>query len=438
MQIADARQCIDPTAAGRELHSLVARWYPICRSITGDGLREQLRRIGEIVPLDIHEVATGTPAFDWTAPLEWNIRDAFIKDMAGRRVIDFQAHNLHVLGYSLPVHRNMSLAELKEHCFTIPEQPERIPYRTSYYKENWGFCLTQQQFDALKDGEYEVCIDSTLDHGALTYGECVLPGESGEEVLISAHSCHPSLANDNLSGIAVAVLLARTIRETEHRYTYRFLFAPGTIGAIVWLAINEDRVHRIKAGLVLACLGDSGATTYKRTRQGDAEIDRVVSHVLAHSGHPSSMVEFSPYGYDERQYGSPGFNLPVGCLMRTPPGKYSEYHTSADNLDLVRPEFLADSFLKLVQIIETLEGNRSYRSLNPKCEPQLGRRGLYASIGGRTDAKAAEMALLWVLNYSDGAHSLLDVAESGHYPFDCVREAADRLLEAGLLEEITR
>lgn len=435
MKIADMRHQIDTASLGRELYKLVAEWYPICRSISGNGLREQLRRIADIIPLEMHEVATGTPVFDWTVPREWNIRDAYIKDMAGRRVVDFHSHNLHVLGYSVPVHEKMRLAELREHCFTLPEKPDWIPYRTSYYKENWGFCLTQRQLDSLADGEYEVSIDSTLEDGAMTYGECVLPGEIDDEVLISAHACHPSLANDNLSGIAVAALLARTIRQTEHRYTYRFLFAPGTIGAIAWLALNESKTQRLSAGLVLACLGDSGESTYKKSRAGAAGIDRAAAHVLSHSQQPFSILDFTPYGYDERQYGSPGFDLPVGCLMRTPPGKYAQYHTSADNLDLVQPESLADSFMKSLRILEIHEGNRSYLNLNPKCEPQLGRRGLYATIGGQTDAKLAEMALLWVLNYSDGAHSLLDIAESAQYPFEYVRQAADRLLEAGLLEE---
>lgn len=435
MKIADLRQRLDAASLGRELYDRVAEWYPICRSITGNGLREQLRRIAGIIPLEMREIATGTPVFDWTVPREWNIRDAYVKDKSGRRVVDFHAHNLHVLGYSVPIHGKMSLAELREHCFTLPEKPDWIPYRTSYYKENWGFCLTQRQFDALEDGEYEVCIDSTLEDGSLTYGECVLPGQSDDEVLISAHSCHPSLANDNLSGIAVAALLARAIQQTDHRYTYRFLFAPGTIGAIAWLALNESKVPRIRAGLVLACLGDSGESTYKKSRSGAAEIDRIARHVLAQSGQPFSVLDFTPYGYDERQYGSPGFDLPVGCLMRTPPGKYAEYHTSSDNLDLVQPESLADSFMKLLRIFEIHEGNRSYLNLNPKCEPQLGRRGLYAAIGGRTDAKLAEMALLWVLNYSDGAHSLLDIAESAGYAFEHIRQAADRLLDSGLIEE---
>ena len=436
MDIANARQQLDSVALGERLHSLVREWYPIPRSITGDGLREQLRRIAGIVPMDIHEVPSGTPVFDWTIPREWNIRDGYIKDSSGRRLVDFQQHTLHVLGYSVPVRRTMPLAELKEHCFTLPDQPDRIPYRTSYYKENWGFCLTQRQFDALHEPEYEICIDSTLENGALSYGECFLPGECGEEILISAHACHPSLANDNLSGVAVAALLAELMGTLKHRFSYRFVFAPGTIGAITWLARNEQRAGGIRAGLILACLGDSGAITYKQSRRGDAEIDKAAAFVLAASGAPHTIDSFSPYGYDERQYCSPGFNLPMGCLTRTPPGKYPEYHTSADNPALVRADALADSFVRIVEIIEVLEGNARFRNLNPKCEPQLGRRGLYAAIGGRTDTREAEMALLWTLNLSDGEHALLDIAQKARLPFGRVREATDRLLKARLLEEV--
>lgn len=435
MNLDDLTRGLDLEELGRELHALVSAWYPICRSITGEGLREQLRRIGEHIPLQFHEVATGTPLFDWTAPLEWNIRDAYVKDAAGHRVVDFQQHNLHVLGYSTPVKRTLSLEELKQHCHTLPDHPGWIPYRTSYYREQWGFCLAQRQLDALAPGEYEVCIDSTLMNGSMTYAECVLPGSEDGEFLFSAHACHPSLANDNLSGLAIATCLAKALDRVPRRLTYRFVFAPGTIGAIAWLAQHEETTPRIRHGLVLACLGDKGHSTYKKSRGGDAAIDRCAAYVLAQSDEAHDILEFTPYGYDERQYGSPGFNLPVGCFMRTPPGRYPEYHTSADNPDLVKPESLADSFVKLARIVEILENDGVYRNLNPKCEPQLGKRGLYTAIGGRTDAKALEMAMLWVLNYSDGAHSLLDIARKSRLDFAHVRAAADALLAANLLEE---
>ena len=418
---------------GEELFELVAELYPICRSITGDGVRRTLELVGRELDLEVHEVPSGTRVFDWTVPREWNIRDAFVADAAGERVIDFQASNLHVMSYSVPVHATMPLHELKQHLFTLPEHPDWVPYRTSYYAERWGFCASQRLVDSLPDGDYEVCVDATLADGHLTYGEHVVPGETDEEVLVSCHVCHPSLANDNLSGIAVATRLARLLEGTRSRYTHRFLFIPGTIGSITWLARNADRVGRIRHGMVLACVGDPGRLTYKRSRRGDAEIDRAVAHVLASSGRPHALEDFSPYGYDERQFCSPGFNLPVGCLTRTPYARYPQYHTSADDLELVRPEHLQDSLEVCWEVLRVLDGNRRYMNLNPMCEPQLGRRGLYGSIGGRSDAEERQMAMLWVLNLSDGDHSLLDVASRAGLPFGLVAEVAGTLQEAGLL-----
>jgi aminopeptidase-like protein len=330
----------------------------------------------------------------------------------------------------------MSRAELAERLFTIPEHPDWIPYRTSYYNPSWGFCLSHQQFLELPDDEYEVVIDSSLDPGHLTIGEFFLEGERPEEILISCHACHPSLCNDNLSGIALATFLACDLSTRPRRYSYRFLFLPGTIGSIAWLALNEARVPRIRHGLVVTGVGDPGRMTYKRSRRGDAEVDRAAIHVLKHSGEDFEVQEFSPYGYDERQYCSPAFNLPVGCLMRTPHGRYPEYHTSADNLDFVQPRSLADSLAKCEAVLSVLEGNRRYQNLNPKCEPQLGKRGLYDAVGGRSDTKARQMAMLWVLNLSDGGHTLLDIAERAGMPFDAIREAAGLLLQHGLLAEM--
>jgi aminopeptidase-like protein len=418
---------------GEELFELVAELYPICRSITGDGVRRTLEIVGREIDLEVHEVPSGTEVFDWTVPREWNIRDAWVANAAGERVIDFHASNLHVMSYSVPVRATMPLAELKRHLFTLPEHPDWVPYRTSYYKESWGFCASQRLLDSLPDGDYEVCVDATLADGHLTYGEHVVPGETDEEVLVSCHVCHPSLANDNLSGIAVASRLATLLGGTRSRYTHRFLFIPGTIGSITWLARNQDRVGRIRHGLVLACVGDPGRLTYKRSRRGDAEIDRAVAHVLASSGRPHDLEDFAPYGYDERQFCSPGFNLPVGCLSRTPYARYPQYHTSADDLRLVRPEHLQDSLEACWEVLRVLDGNRRYLNLNPKCEPQLGRRGLYGSIGGRSDAEERQMAMLWVLNLSDGGHSLLDVADRAGLPFALVAEVAGTLEEAGLL-----
>jgi aminopeptidase-like protein len=423
--------------AGEELYKLVAELYPICRSITGDGVRRTLEIVDrEIGGLEVHEVPTGTQVLDWTVPREWNVRDAWVADAAGRRVIDFQASNLHLVGYSVPVRATMGLAELKEHLFTLPDQPDWVPWRTSYYAERWGFCASQRLVDGLPEGDYEVCVDTTLADGHLTYGEHLVEGRTDEEVLVSCHVCHPSLANDNLSGIAVATRLARRLAEGGRpRYSYRFLFAPGTIGAITWLAGNEDRLDRVRHGLVLACVGDPGGFTYKRSRRGDAEIDRVVAHVLGRSGRPHQLVDFSPYGYDERQFCSPGFDLPVGSLSRTPYARYPEYHTSADDLDLVGPAQLQESLELGWEVVGVLEANRRYVNLSPKGEPQLGRRGLYGSIGGRSDAEERQMAMLWVLNQSDGAHSLLEVAERSGLPFTLLAEVAATLEEAGLLSE---
>lgn len=422
------------TGTGEEMYALVERMYPLCRSITGDGVRATLDIVGEYIPLQRHEVPTGTQVLDWTVPQEWNIRDAYVADATGRRVVDFAASSLHVLGYSVPVERTMPLSELRAHLHTLPEQPKWVPYRTSYYRPDWGFCLAQETLDALPDGDYEVRIDSTLADGHLSYAEHVVPGQVSDEVIVSSHVCHPSLANDNLAGIAVATFLARALAEGTPYYTYRFLFAPGTIGAITWLARNAERVDRVRHGLVLACAGDSGQLTYKRSRRGDAGIDRVMRHVLDASGRPHRVTGFTPYGYDERQFCSPGFDLGVGSLSRTPYAGYPEYHTSADDLDFVSPEAMADTLAVCREAFAVLDRDRAYVNLSPYGEPQLGRRGLYDALGGRSDAKEAQMAMLWVLSLSDGEHGLLDVAERSGLPFETVAAAADALHGAGLIK----
>ena len=434
-QTTDLPDAPESAREGIELYEMVSALYPICRSITGNGVRESLRQLQTHVDLSLHEVPTGTQVFDWIVPKEWNIRDAYIKDSRGTRIVDFQKSNLHVVNYSLPVRQKISLSELRKHLFTLPQSPDWIPYRTSYYKENWGFCLTQRQLDSLVDEEYEVCIDASLEPGSLTYGEFRIQGATNDEVLVSCHSCHPSLCNDNLSGMAVAAKLAQRLSGMRLRYSYRFLWAPGTIGAITWLAQNESILPRIKHGLVLSCVGDSGRFNYKRSRHGNAEIDRIVEHVLRYAGGDFVVSDFSPYGYDERQYCSPGINLPVGCFMRTPNGKYPQYHTSADDLSLVKPEALAESLYRLLRIVQTLEDNRTYLNLNPKCEPQLGRRGLYRNMGGTSGSKFEE-SLLWVLNLSDGAHSLLDIAERSGLGFNELDQADKALLKCDLLRRI--
>ena len=392
-----------------------------------------MRHIANQVPLVIQEVPSGTKAFDWTVPKEWNVRDAYVRNEAGERVIDFNKSNLHLLNYSIPFRGRVPVKILRNHLFSLPDQPDLIPYRTSYYKENWGFCLTQRQAEALQEPEYEVCIDADLKDGSLTYGEYFLQGSTDQEVLFSCHVCHPSLCNDNLSGIALTTWLAKHLLSMKPIYSYRFLFLPGTIGAIVWLSRNEDLVSKIRHGLVVACVGDPGTPTYKKSRRGDAEIDRTVLHVLRTRGSQFTVRDFTPYGYDERQYCSPGFDLPVGSLTRTPHGEYPEYHTSADDLGLVRPDSMADSLSLYLEIVEVLESNATYRNLCPKCEPQLGKRGLYRVLGGDPAAGEKEMALLWVLNMSDGNHSLLEIGERSGVAFRKLRDAADLLLEHGLL-----
>lgn len=413
------------------MHALITDLFPICRSITGDGFRASLRRLSEVAPIVLNEVPTGTQVFDWTVPKEWNIRDAWIADASGRRWVDFRASNLHVVNYSVPVRTRMSLAELKPRLHTLPGRADLIPYRTSYYTEDWGFCLSQRVLDQLPDGDYDVCIDSTLAPGHLTYGEILLPGSIPDEILISVHSCHPSLANDNLSGMAVAAFMARRLSAQPLRHTVRFLFIPGTIGSITWLALHEREARNIRHGLVLSCLGDPGPITYKRSRRGTSPIDRATAHVLREQ-RQGAIRDFVPYGYDERQYCSPGFDLPVGCLTRTPNGQFPEYHTSADDLDFVRPESLRDSLEKALAIIEILEEDELYVNLKPKCEPQLGRRGLYDSKGG-TAPPDFQMAMLWVLNFSDGQHRLIDIADRSNLPFKIILTAATALREAGLL-----
>jgi aminopeptidase-like protein len=417
------------------MYELMRELYPLCRSITGDGVRETLRILARHVPLEIHEVASGTPVFDWTVPLEWNLRGAWIADRDGRRVVDARDSNLHVVSYSVPVRRRVALAELREHLHTLPEHPEWIPYRTSYYHESWGFCVTQKQLAALTEPEYEVCIDATLAKGSLSYGELLLPGRSEREILISVHVCHPSLCNDNLSGIAVATLLARRLYERDRQYGYRFLFVPGTIGSLTWLSRNAASVRRIAHGLTLVCLGDASPFTYKRTLAGTAEIDRAAVLALRESGLAHALIDYFPFGYDERQYNSPGFRLAVGSLMRARHGQFPEYHTSADDLGFVTPESLAQSLDVCGSLLEVVDGNRVYRSTSPFGEPQLGRRGIYRALGGEPDLAELQLAMLWLLTLCDGSQSLLDVAERSGLRFALLRRAAAELAAHGLLED---
>ena len=423
---------------GKQLHGLVSRLYPICRSITGEGLRETLREIQHHIPIVLHEVPTGTPALDWQVPQEWNVRSARIEALNGKVVVDFAACNLHVVSYSTPIDAVVSREELAGHVHTLPDQPDLVPYRTAYYDEQWGFCLAHGVWESMQDAQYRVRIDSSLGPGALTYGELFVPGKERDEVLISVHCCHPSLANDNLSGITVATEIARQLGGRSNRLSYRFLFIPTTIGSLTWLSRNEEILPHIAHGLVLACIGDRGLFHYKQSRRGDATIDAVVAHVFKTRNVPHAIRPFSAWGYDERQYCSPAYNLPVGCFMRSPNGTFPEYHTSADNLDFVTAEALDQSLDLLLEVIDVLERNIVYERIDGRGEPQLGRRGLYRAIGAEKDHGAAQMALLWLLNQADGTNSLLDIAQRSGSSFEKLAAAAELALGADLIRRTSR
>jgi len=443
---------------GEALFAWMESILPYWRCITGNGLRETLRAIGEQVPLTLTEVPSGTDVLDWTIPQEWRVREAYIARPDGTRIVDVAASPLHLVQYSTPVNARMTLSDLRSHLHTLPETPDWIPYRTDYYSDGWGFCLSQSMLDALaedigEEGELEVVVDAELFEGSLTYGEVVVPGQTDNEILITAHACHPALANDNASSLAVATALACQLAQGPLlRHTVRFVFAPGTIGAIAWLAANRQHVGRIQHGLVLANLGDAGGFTYKQSRRGTlgapSVVDRIVPRVLRAGGHEVDVRPFDPFGYDERQYGSPGFDLPVGRLTRTPHAEYPEYHTSADNLSLVRPDSLVESLRVLGRIVSELDRDESsasttvstsqtphtVRSLAPYGEPQLGRRGLYRFPDGTPHPKDLQIAISWVLSLADQRHTLQDVAQRSGLPLDVVREAAHRVSEAGLID----
>lgn len=417
------------SATGRSLYDFAARLYPICRSITGAGVRQTLALIRARIPLVVQEVPTGTRVFDWQVPQEWNVEDAAVIDAHGQRVVDFQAHNLHLVSYSEPQAVTLSLEALSPRLHVLPEHPDWIPYRTSYYQRSWGFCMRAREREALRPGRYRVEIRSSLARGALTYGELAIPGQSRDEVLFFTHTCHPSLANDNTSGMSIATALAAWIAREPRRFTYRFVFAPGTIGSLTWLKRNESRLRHVRHALVLALLGDPSPLTYKRSRQENCEIDAIGAQVLAGRG---SVIGFSPYGYDERQLCSPGFNLPAGRLTRAVNGGYPQYHSSADDLALITPAALADSLAACQAMVEVMEGSERYLNRKPKGEPRLGARGLYGMLGGGVP-KEHEHAMLWVLNQSDGSHSLGDIAQRSGLSLATLRTAARALQGAQLL-----
>lgn len=431
MRIADlVDNGLEPEVAERT-YTLLARLMPLPRSLTGQGVRRTLELVSQRLPLHVHEVPSGTQAFDWTVPKEWTVREAYIAFEDGRRIVDVADNALHLVGYSVPFEGRLTLAELRPHLHTLPDQPDAVPFRTSYYNEAWGFCLAQRVLDELPaDATFVVRVDTSLEAGSMTYGEAVIPGDSADEVLLSTHICHPSMANDNASGIALLAELGHLLHDVSHRLTYRLLFVPGTIGSVTWLSRNEDAVGRIAHGLVLTGVGSPGPLVYKQSRDGTRMVDRAAGAVIARRG--GEVRPFSPWGYDERHYNAPGFNLPVGRLTRTPHGEFAEYHTSSDDLSLVDPQTLGDSLLAFLEVLDVLENDEFLVNLQPKSEPQLGKRGLYPKMGGKS-ADAAVMAMLWTLNLSDGSHSLLDVADRAALPFAAIRRAAEALRSAGLL-----
>lgn len=424
---------------GLQMYELIKELYPICRSITGNGVRETLKIIKKHIPLEIFDVPTGTKVFDWEVPKEWNINDAYIISPNGEKILDFKQSNLHIVNYSIPIKKKISFDELKKHLHYIPEKPDTIPYLTSYYKEDWGFCIQYNKFKNLKNGEYDIVIDSTLSKGSLTYGEFFIKGKTENEILISTYVCHPSMCNDNLSGVVLAVFLAKYLSSVSNFYSIRFLFIPETIGAITWLSKNEKHIKKIKHGLVITCIGDNGKFTYKKSRKNNSEIDKICQYALKMSKHEYKIIDFYPVGSDERQFCSPGFNLPVGSLMRTMYGEFSEYHTSDDNLEFIKSESLQESFEMYKLIIDMVNKNKKFLTLNPKCEPQLGKRGLYNNLGAQqlyAEGKIIDRAYLCIMNYSDGDNSLIDIADKANISFEIISSAAERLLKVNLIKEI--
>ena len=442
-----------------ELFSLMQELFPICRSITGNGVRKTLKILKKEIDLKIVNVPSGTKVFDWKIPYEWNIKDAYVKNSKGERVIDFKKSNLHILNYSTPIKKTISNKNLKKHLHTLPEKPNSIPYVTSYYKKNWGFCVAHHTLKSFDEDRYFVHIDSTLKPGSLTYGEFFIKGQTKNEILISTYICHPSLCNDNLSGIVVTTILAKLLSKTDTYFSYRFLFIPETIGAITWLSKNQKNLSQIKSGLVVTCVGGNGGFTYKKTRDNDSEIDKISIDVLKHTRKKFETRDFFPYGSDERQYSSPGIDLPIGVLMRTPYYEFKEYHTADDNLNSIKKFALNDSLIMLLKIILQIEKkkpsfNRNqknetsklkseiYQNLNPYCEPQLGRRKLYRNISKsrlvdkKNSENMVELSICWVLNFSDGLHSLKEISQKSNLPLKLLRKTAKLLIEKKLLKKI--
>ncbi|HEY7608065.1 MAG TPA: DUF4910 domain-containing protein [Alphaproteobacteria bacterium] len=422
-----------------EVEAYFDRLFPLLRSITGDGVRKTHDILSELMPLERIEIPTGTRVFDWTIPKEWKCRDAYVIDPQGRRILDVNQNNLHLVNYSMPFRGRLSRKELDEHLYSRPDLPQAIPYVTSYYEPRWGFCLADEQRRALPDGEYEVVIDTDLVDGSLTISEAVLPGRTGLEVLISTYTCHPSMANNELSGPLVSAFLCRSLSVKEDRkLTYRFVLVPESIGSIAYLHLRgRHLVDRTVAGVVLTCIGDRSHLTYKKSRRGDALIDRAASACLRHFDADTEFLDFYPYGSDEKHYCSPGFNLPIGTLMRTPPAKYPGYHTSLDNKDFISFAAIANAVEALQRLMTLLEENETYINLYPFGEPQLGSRGLVSTLSRTENRSAFTVAVKWVLNLADGSHDLLQIADRSNLDPSLIFHAAARCREAGLIAPAT-
>ena len=430
-----------PLLTGDQLHAVIARLFPVMRSITGPGVRQSLAELQQIAPITVHEVPSGTAVFDWVVPDEWHFNEAWLADADGNYVVDACNHNLHIINYSSPVRGQFTREQLLPHLHCLPDQPDSIPYRTSYYADQWGFCLTQRTLDALGDGPFTVKIDAQKTPGVLNYGELFIPGKSSQQMLVSTHICHPQLANDNLSGMVLAAALAAWLLQEQPELSWRFVFVPGTIGAITWLSENRNNLQDIAGGLVITGLGDASAFNWKQSVNGGLWIDRLMAQVLAEAaplkdGKPAHhILPFSPYGYDERQYCSPGFNLPVGRLSRAVHGTFRQYHTSEDNLKFVEPARLAESLTLLQHVARAADQDRIYNNLAPFGEPQLGKRGIYGSLGAQVDPGRMQMCLLWMLNQSDSTRSVSDIAHRSGISMDELHQAARLLVQHNLLEE---
>lgn len=424
---------------GQKMYRWAEDLFPICRSITGNGVRQTLRYIRDILPeIKIHEVPSGTKAFDWIVPDEWNIQEAYIEDEKGQRVIDFKNNNLHIMGYSEPVDEILTLEELQKHLYSLTEQPNAIPYITSYYTRRWGFCLSEHQRKELKPGKYHVKIVSTLESGYLTYGELILPGTNDKEILLSTYICHPSMANNELSGIVCAMALIQWVKSlASHKYTYRILFLPETIGSIIYLSKHaEDMKKKTIAGFVLTCMGDDNTFSYLSSRLGKTLADRVAQHVLKYQVLIYKSYSFLERGSDERQYCSPGIDLPVCSIMRSKYREYPEYHTSLDDMSLISPQGLEKGYEVIRKCLEILEFNEIYRC-KVLCEPQLGKRGLFPTLG--TKGHSAQIKnMLNLIAYADGEKDLIGIAEILNIFAGELVPIANKLVEADLLEVISK